>query len=437
MKCGTFWTKDCLGKSDKRYDPNSSINLIDQHPFYKHYVGLYNSTLTGTSPGFGVVRGFPYDEKTGEFGKGPLYNYENFISFRNITVVGSRLYLHSYTFFPPVPLDLCNGSSYSSFLPPTNDTRNLQDDDTVCGINGRVLASDGWYHSSYEKDGTAIALSGTGLLGPSNIGGIFPVTENMIQISTRDSKIDPITQNSGFQIFFDNYKKIATKTGVFNFRKEGSPLVLSNDGSIDRVEDEKLLFEQMSKVIEKFNITQKNIPAFPMQTECIFVDECITEEQFCEVDPSCSLSPYQEPGANLKNGVIACIVIGVVLIITAALYMLHLFTMKKEKEKIRQVLIKGIAGGANVGFTQAGLTMDDLVGEFKKIDMNDDGLIQKSELKKYAQSGKFGELSEKDFARMFQIIDKDGSGEIDFIEFVTIIGQCPNKEVTTDANLES
>jgi len=101
------------------------------------------------------------------------------------------------------------------------------------------------------------------------------------------------------------------------------------------------------------------------------------------------------------------------------------------------VLIKGIAGGANVGFTQAGLTMDDLVGEFKKIDMNDDGLIQKSELKKYAQSGKFGELSEKDFARMFQIIDKDGSGEIDFIEFVTIIGQCPNKEVTTDANLES
>merc|ERR1711935_304685 len=108
---------------------------------------------------------------------------------------------------------------------------------------------------------------------------------------------------------------------------------------------------------------------------------------------------------------------------------------KKEKEEIRQVLIKGIAGGADVGFTQGGLTMDDLVGEFKKIDTSDDGFVQKSELKKYVQTGKFGEFSEKDLERMFKIIDEDGSGEIDFIEFVTFIGQCPNKEINTDAKI--
>jgi len=63
--------------------------------------------------------------------------------------------------------------------------------------------------------------------------------------------------------------------------------------------------------------------------------------------------------------------------------------------------------------------------------------VQKSEMKKFAQSGKFGELSEKGFERMFKSIDADRSGEIDFIEFVTFIGQCPTKEVGTDEKFES
>ena len=43
-------------------------------------------------------------------------------------------------------------------------------------------------------------------------------------------------------------------------------------------------------------------------------------------------------------------------------------------------------------------------------------------------------MSEKDFERMFKIIDTDASGEIDFIEFVTFVGQCPTKKVSTDQN---
>ena len=60
--------------------------------------------------------------------------------------------------------------------------------------------------------------------------------------------------------------------------------------------------------------------------------------------------------------------------------------------------------------------------------------MQKSELRTFTQSGKFGEMSEKDFERMFKIIDTDASGEIDFIEFVTFVGQCPTKKVSTDQN---
>ena len=36
-----------------------------------------------------------------------------------------------------------------------------------------------------------------------------------------------------------------------------------------------------------------------------------------------------------------------------------------------------------------------------------------------------GELSDKEFEKMFAAIDGDHSGEIDFIEFVNFIGQCP------------
>merc|ERR1719148_572606 len=78
--------------------------------------------------------------------------------------------------------------------------------------------------------------------------------------------------------------------------------------------------------------------------------------------------------------------------------------------------------------------MDDLVGEFMKIDTSNDGFVQKSEMKEFAQSGEFGELSEKDFELMFETIDANRNGEIDFVEFVTFIGQCPKKEVGIDSD---
>jgi len=154
-------------------------------------------------------------------------------------------------------------------------------------------------------------------------------------------------------------------------------------------------------------------------------------------DPNCSESPYQEPeGVFLAEFIAGITVAGAVLLI-AVLYIIHLRIVKNQKEKIRQTLIKGIAAGANVGFTQAGFSMDNLVGEFKKIDTSGDGYVQESELKEFALSGKFGELSEKDFKQMFAAIDTDSSGVIDFIEFVTFIGQCPTSEVAKEAKVEN
>ena len=38
-------------------------------------------------------------------------------------------------------------------------------------------------------------------------------------------------------------------------------------------------------------------------------------------------------------------------------------------------------------------------------------------------SGKIGEVSDSDFESLFRIIDADGNGEVDFVEFATFMGQ--------------
>ena len=39
-------------------------------------------------------------------------------------------------------------------------------------------------------------------------------------------------------------------------------------------------------------------------------------------------------------------------------------------------------------------------------------------------SGKVGTISESDFNALFASLDDDGSGEIDFAEFISFIGKC-------------
>lgn len=139
----------------------------------------------------------------------------------------------------------------------------------------------------------------------------------------------------------------------------------------------KITKEQFNSGIEEaWRINQvqtEDRGALPMG-ECLGEGGCITEEDWCLKDPSCSVSPYQEPEASTKGGVIAGFTIAGAVLVIAALYVLHLHTVKTEKEQMRKLLIKGITGDTNAGASQA-LSVDDLVAEFKKIDTSGDGLV--------------------------------------------------------------
>ena len=120
-------------------------------------------------------------------------------------------------------------------------------------------------------------------------------------------------------------------------------------------------------------VQQDDRGALPMG-ECLGAGGCVTEEEWCVTDPSCSVSPYQEPDASTRGGVIAGFTIAGAVLVIAALYALHLHTVKTQKEKMRQTLIKGITSNANAGL-QGGLSVDNLVEEFKKIDTSGDGRV--------------------------------------------------------------
>lgn len=65
--------------------------------------------------------------------------------------------------------------------------------------------------------------------------------------------------------------------------------------------------------------------SLPMTSECMYADNCATEEEFCTIwkDPSCTKSPYQEPDASLSGGGIALVVMLSAAFIFGVAYILH------------------------------------------------------------------------------------------------------------------
>lgn len=162
----------------------------------------------------------------------------------------------------------------------------------------------------------------------------------------------------------------------------------------------------------------------PMQAECMG-STCPTEEQWCTLDPNCSESPYQEPPAKIKAGVVAGFVsaAGVVLLgIVVGFYNLRL---KRQKERIRVTFATRIAETIKGDFN---MDPDALKEEFKNIDSGKedggDGYISKEELRDFMASGKLGIMDQKDFDMLFLALDVDGDGQVDYLEFCSFLKLC-------------
>lgn len=161
-----------------------------------------------------------------------------------------------------------------------------------------------------------------------------------------------------------------------------------------------------------------------MRGNCL-AEVCPTEADFCETDPECSPTTYQEPDASLKGGVIAGIVLVSVALLVSVLYLWHRHRIQQQNERIRKKFARRIAETVKLEGSTRQLSPEALLEEFQKIDAGVvDGFISKEELWEFVQSGHAGDLSESDFNALFAAIDLDDNGQVDFLEFCTFMGKC-------------
>mmetsp|Transcript_22800 Transcript_22800/g.52763 ORF Transcript_22800/g.52763 Transcript_22800/m.52763 type:complete len:332 (+) Transcript_22800:322-1317(+) len=156
---------------------------------------------------------------------------------------------------------------------------------------------------------------------------------------------------------------------------------------------------------------------------------CPTEEQWCQTDPNCSVSPYQEPPATVKGSVIAGFTVAGVVLLVIILYGVHLYLVHAQVNRYRARFARRIAETIDVRASVRNLTPDALAREFERIDegVSKDGKISKEELWEFIASGKAGEMDQKDFDALFAAIDLDRNGEVDFVEFCAFMGKCEDE----------
>ena len=144
-KCGTWATEDCIGDIDKRYDPDTSPNLVDLHPLYEkmdgYWVGTHTSYDADKNPWESNI-GFPYTPGAG--------------AFMNISVSGTRFYQHEIYLFSKASQSFCE-----SEIPSTPGWSPYVWDDGVCGVNGFATASEIFRTSTHELNEISVTIGGT------------------------------------------------------------------------------------------------------------------------------------------------------------------------------------------------------------------------------------------------------------------------------------
>lgn len=166
----------------------------------------------------------------------------------------------------------------------------------------------------------------------------------------------------------------------------------------------------------------------PMEKACL-AEKCPTEADWCERDPECSESPYKEPNARLKAGVVAGFCAAGAAVILAIVILIFIRRLKQQKERIKAQFASRIAATIDLG-VDANIAMnpDALKAEFQKIDSGaadgGNGYISKDELWSFMSSGKAGTMNKKDFDVLFLALDDDGNGKVDYIEFINFLSSC-------------
>ena len=424
VDCGRWYSNPCLAEKDARYDPNASDNIVDQGPVWEHLQGFWKYQVNAYGPG-----GQPHEPSATNPNQpflvgGFPYSYFPAIGFLNVTIVGPRLYQHRYLVFPPAPQEFCDETLASGFV-------NVLGKGT-CGETGYSYFSELFGASSYERDGTVISL-------PMNVAdpaGFLqnekyrsqPVDNRTIYTVAKDASGGLLTEN--LVVLDSSNSKISSVSDLYVDLGNQMQLVAFFRAEYTRLRDERaftLSLEEAYKDSTVLTADRVQDGQLPMTTACL--DEtCPSEENWCSIDPSCSISRYQEPAGSLREGVLAGIIVGAFVLLVGLMYLIHRVRVKQQVNRYQSEFAKRVVGSIELSESYYALSAAQLLDEFRRIDPGlthgGDGKISKEAMKEFMQSGSVGYITESDFGALWVAIDTDHSGYVDFLEFCAFLAQC-------------
>jgi hypothetical protein len=341
-------------------------------------------------------------------------------------------------------------ASYNVF-PPLNTTQfpgvcdNLQIPIPTfkCGVNGMMSFQGGFGTSTYEKDGSTLQFAGDVVFSPAKDidyaalleqkpGKLYsPDSEGVTAVGVTNA-VNGRTFAS-VNIFLDPEKTIDSVTrSVYAPTVNGDIVAVNTLKGIGKKVSEEEWLQMLETSMDENNVI--NPQPLPMSSTCLI--ECPSEENWCTIDPECSESPYQEPEGEVLPEVIGgfCALGAAILLGLAVTYFKH--RLRVQDKRIRSQFARRSAASMGITGAEEALTMEYLMKEFQRIDADNSGAISKDELHDFLMDGKIGSVTEADFNALFIALDKDNSGSVDFVEFVTFMSGCED-ELAAAGNLSN
>jgi len=411
VECGKWFSNPCVCESDVKYCPagtnGATDDILAQHPLWKNLAGFYEYE----------VRPEASRPKNARF-------LDPTIGFLNITIAGSRLYMHYYVVQQPDPDVDC-------------DTIESGGDecDSECGF-GCVTTSDSYATSTPERDGM---IASTNELLPS-----IPITYEIDEdapLAPVNFKQIPIDENTLFASAEWGTFRLAQSFSFTSLDKsratfiedvytidEGISYPVSRHEEIyTRLDGPEQFLEKLAESLEERQVREEMKPLLPMPSECNQKDQelCPTEEEWCKIDPACVAEPkYAEPEGTLKAGPIAGVVVAVAVVLLGLAALYHNDQMKKQAARNKAAFARRVADTIELEGPDRELTPEALAREFKRIDNGDgNGTIDRDELWNFVNSGSVAKMGKSDFNALFAALDTDGDGTVSFMEFCAYMGK--------------
>lgn len=404
IKCGRPLTTACLGDTDIRYDPKSSNRASDQDPIWSKFRGLFR--------GEGQLRfnvldplGLPVSATPDPFVVSVPY-----VDFVNATFdsTGSRQIGHSFWIQTTPPASLFFQRAF--FFTTTQEK-----DGTLTSLPNIIAQG---VNSSDPIQG----FSGTGSQSRS-----YPVDENTIYITT------PFSANSN-ETGTHTSTRVCLDENCDQYHESSNSFEMLPNGTVFREAAYETLYTRVASAQEwrdgivaayDENEIDESERVSPNEDLCSKEGFCPTEEEWCESDPNCSISPYKEPAAHVKPGAIAGFAVAGIVLLVLVLYGVHRYLNAKQAQRYRTLFAKRIADTIQVRGSVRSMNPGALAAEFERIDTGvKDGKLSKEELWEFISTGKAGDVDKRDFDALFAAIDLDKNGTVDFLEFCAFMGKC-------------